>query len=346
MKYEIKSFGNVKGQSYDEIYIYHDDITISFSNLGARINRWQITQPTGKIEKLIISNQDADQAFENKESYFGASVGRVAGRIEQAKFELNGQTYRLEKNEKDNHLHGGNHPYDLSCWAYQVIETEHKISVEFSYTDPDGNNGYPGTIQNKVIHSYDSNHVWTVEYLAETDKDTVFNPTNHVYFNLNGHYQESIENHHIQVFASHYIPVQADGLPLGRIDSVENTPFDLREGVDFGQALHADHDQVVLKSGFDHPFVFDSKQEEQIVVSLAEKQRQLKVRTDCPCVVIYTVNFPDSIILADDETVSFHGAFTLETQHLPNAMNEEGFGDVTLKTGHKYYSQTSYHLTY
>ncbi|MBG9981175.1 aldose epimerase family protein [Facklamia lactis] len=346
MKYEIKSFGNVNGQNYDEIYIYHEDIIISFSNLGARINRWQIIQTTGKVEKLIISNQDADQAFENKESFVGASIGRVAGRIGKATFELNDQSYQLKKNENDNHLHGGNHPYDLSLWEYQVIEFKDKISVEFTYTDPDGNNGYPGTIQNKVIHSYDSNHVWTVEYLAETDKDTVFNPTNHVYFNLNGDCQESIANHHIQVSASHYVPVQADGLPVGRIDSVENTPFDLREGVEFGQVLNADHPQVVLKSGFDHPFVFDAKQEERIVVSLVEKQRQLTVKTDCPCVVIYTVNLPDSIIWADGEQVSSHGAFTLETQHLPNAMNEEGFGDVTLKAGQKYYSQTSYHLTY
>lgn len=43
---------------------------------------------------------------------FGATIGRYAGRIANASFELEGQTYELEANQHPHHIHGGSKGLD------------------------------------------------------------------------------------------------------------------------------------------------------------------------------------------------------------------------------------------
>lgn len=340
MNFEIKEYGSYQGQSYDEICIYHEDVVIGFSNLGARITRWE-TQNKGN---LILSFDSADQCFAHRGYYYGATVGRVAGRIKRGQFEWQGKAYQLDQNENGNHLHGGTQGFDIQSWDYEIFQTEDAIEIHFTYVDPDGLNGYPGQLQVKVIHRYQSNHCWTVKYQAESTKDTLFNPTNHVYFNLNGNLSRDIQNHTLKANVSHYAPVEADGIPLGSLISVENTSFDIRQATLVRDILNSQDRQIQLKQGFDHGFLFDKSSVHQLIIGNRDSNLQIKIETAQPAVVIYLHNFADESVTVHGNPLMPYAGIAIETQVLPDAIHCPQFGNIVLKRGQTYESSTTYQL--
>lgn len=312
--------------------------------MGARVNQWKIFNNKNGTENIILGYETADQAVRGATYFYGTTIGRVAGRISKGKFELNGTSYELPLNEGENHLHGGNGSFDLIKWDYEIKQLDDRIQVVFTHTFADGENGYPGELWVEVTHSYTKENEWIVEYKAKSSQDTIFNPTNHVYFNLNGDRKQSALNHKLQISASKYVPVNEEGLPLGSLESVEGTPFDLVEPKIVGEIVKSSHPQIQLKNGLDHPFVFDKRTEQMVKLSTAD--RELVVTTDRPSVVIYThQTVPDAFEIRGKRIEPYDG-IAIETQVLPNAINETGFGDIVLKANEEFYSETSYQVIF
>lgn len=345
MEYKIKSFGRFGEEEYSEIYVANEDTQIVFSDLGARMNQWLVPGSNGELENIVLGYEKAEQAAEGFSYYYGTTIGRVAGRISNGKFSLNGSNYQLPLNEGDNHLHGGTNSFDLGKWDYKIIELEDSIQVVFTKTFADGESGYPGELWVEVAHTYTEDNEWILEYRAKTTEDTLFNPTNHVYFNLNGDRKQSALNHQLQVSASGYVPVDDAGLPLGQIESVEGTPFDLREPTLVEDIVKADHPLIQLKNGLDHPFVFDTETKKLVKLSVADNSRQIVVNTDRPSVVIYTHQAVSDSFEINGKMIESYDGIAIETQVLPNAINETGFGDIVLKKQDEFYSKTSYRLS-
>lgn len=130
----------------------------------------------------------------------------------------------MPQNNGHNHLHGGPHAFDLRRWDYEVRQEDDAPHIDFSLVDEAGSNGYPGTLTSQVTHSYYKDNRWLVTYQARSDQDTLFNPTNHVYFNLNGAVSAPITNHQLQIHADEYVRVNADGAPKEKA-SVEGQPL-------------------------------------------------------------------------------------------------------------------------
>nr|WP_240430628.1 hypothetical protein [Suicoccus acidiformans] len=218
-------------------------------------------------------------AFRYAGLYSGATVGRVAGRIDKGRGEIAGKLYQLDTNEGANQLHGGPYALDKVKWDYCIVEEPHVVHVVFSYEDQAGNNGYPGNLKVQVIHSYDDKNTWTIEYQATTDQETLFNPTNHVYFNLNGQMDQPVTNHFLQLNADAYLPLRKDGIPIGKQLNVSGTDFDLREGRFIEDIVSSQEAQIRDSKGLDHPFLIE-EQEVEVAMSLflPEKKRYLEVR--------------------------------------------------------------------
>ncbi|UUX34452.1 aldose epimerase family protein [Fundicoccus culcitae] len=343
MDYQIKSFGIYAGIDYDEIWVEHDGVIITFSNFGARINRWLVPDSNGEQKSIVLGFDNASHAVEGKGYYYGATIAPIAGRVNKGQFTLNNDAYQLTINDGKNHLHGGHRAVDLQKWDYDVDLTDEQFKVTFSYTWPDGYNGYPGPITMKVIYSYTFNHTWRIEYVANTEKATLFNPTNHVYFNLSGNNQEDILKHSLQINADHYLPVLADGLPQGTIESVTATPFDLREAVVLGTVLNSNFDQVAIKDGFDHPFYLNESNPKAIL-SLDENNIRIECRTSSPCIVVYTSQVVDQPIAIWGQAIKKYGGITLETQMEPDAINHTNFHDISLYPDQTFHAWTEYQL--
>ena len=66
---------------------------------------------------------DKFDGYVKGEPYFGATIGRVANRIRNAKFTLEGKNYKLAANDKPHHLHGGRKGWDKVVWNASAIDT-------------------------------------------------------------------------------------------------------------------------------------------------------------------------------------------------------------------------------
>lgn len=347
MKVSIKPFGQFAGQTFDEIFIENKHgVVISFSDLGARINRWQVPTENGQLDDIILGYDSAEHAMAGRTYYYGATIGRIAGRIKHGNFYLNDQNYQLNINNNEHHLHGGADGFDIQKWSYEVVEADNKISVIFEYTEADGTSGFPATIFNRVTHSFDDDNNWTIDYLGKSDATTIYNPTNHVYFNLNGSQHPSIKNHIMEVKASKFLPTKADAIPTGEIESVDHTPFDLRTPTVFGDLFTSDHPQFRLVDGFDHPFVLDSDSPYALRIQQAETNRSVTVTTDRPVVVIYTHSAVPVATQIWGHDLAPYAGVAIETQAAPDAINRPQFGSVTLEENDTFESTTSYHLSF
>lgn len=344
MKVEIQSFGNHQGIEYQEIYVTSPNGTqISFCDLGARINRWGILQSNDTYEQIVLGHQNAAEVFESA-SYYGATVGRVAGRIKDACFELDGKTYLLEKNNGQNHLHGGLEGFDLCRFDFSIKNEIDYVDVIFSLKDPHDHNGYPGTVKFQVIHRYDKENRWTIKYLATTSEATIFNPTNHVYFNLNGNNLAPITNHHLKVLAEDYLPLNDQNLPSAGPTKVEGTVFDLREGVDLGYLLEQDEPQFAYTRGLDHPFIVKDHSRPQAKLTCKSKGRSVEVTTDQVAIVIYMHGYPVNLEKIWNNPQQPFAGITFETQNLPNAIHDQFAGDTILRPGQSFSAHTTYRL--
>ena len=336
MKIRISDFG--LGSSLITL-TNQQGVSISFTNLGARIVDWQ------KDGKRLVLGFDSAQEYLEKDTYPGATIGRTAGRIKDGVVEISGEKVQLNQNEGPQTLHGGDSSIHTKLWQYDISEKESKAQVKFSYISNDGENGYPGQLSMTVTHSYDEDNNWTIDYQATTTKDTVFNPTGHVYFNLTGDASQTIDQHMLEMAASRFVALKdKTELVRGDIVNLEGTDLDFHQPKLLSQALNSAMAQVQLVGGIDHPFLLDevTLEKEQARLSLGELS--ISVRTDRPSIVIFTANFGELGTVYHGRPQANHGGITFECQVSPGSQQIPELGDITLVAGDTYHAKTVYQL--
>lgn len=318
----------------DLISMKSDDLEIVVSNYGCTIVKVLMKDKNGHIDDVVLGYDDFKQ-YQTLDAYLGALVGRVANRIGQGKFSLNGKDYTLAINNGPNHLHGG-----IKGFSYQVFDYEIKNkSIVFSYVSKDGEEGYPGNLTFQAIYTLDHDTL-KIQYLATCDQDTLINITNHSYFNLSGK-KENIYQHTMQIQASTFACVDQNGLTTGEFRQVEGTPFDFRKPALIGERVIQDDEQLQLGKGFDHPFIFDTK-ENQVILEHLESGRRLIVSTTLPGAQIYTANYLDGRLGKYGYHYNERDAVCIETQNLPDAIHIEKEPTTILKKGETYQEETTY----
>jgi len=275
-----------------------------------------------------------------KNPYMGAVVGRVANRIADAKFVLDGQEYTLAKNNGPNALHGGIVGIDKVNWRSSVNQDEG--TVTFSHISKDGDEGYPGDVLYNVRYSLDSEGGVKIQFSAMVSAPTPINLANHVYFNLAGHNSgaSGLNDHVMRMAANHYTPVSDKLIPTGEVASVAGTVFDLRSPTVLGSVLPkcpgGDN------NGFDHNFVLANTEGDLNFVCRVDHPdsgRWLECYTDQPGVQFYTGNFiPVDTSLTGKQGAVYkkHGGFCLETQKFPNSINQANFPSCVVRPGQQY----------
>lgn len=307
-------------------------MVVTLTNFGARIVE-VILPVSGEAPLNVSLSCPSDEAYLATDAYPGATIVPVAGRIATASSLIKGKRYQFTENEPGRTLHGGVNTANTQYWESEYDEDRNQ--VVFHLTLADGFNGFPGSVRVWATYRLTEENALEVIYEATAEKDTIFNPTNHVYFNLTGDFRQSVEGHQVRIAASRYAPLNEENLPTGELASVEGTPFDFQQGGTFAQGFDSEHPQNLLVKGYDHPWLLD-KGTDAVRVTSPDGKIGVTVTTDQPAVVIYTYNFPE------EKLADFHGAFSLECQALPNACNQEGFGSILLEKGEPFSSYTSY----
>lgn len=294
---------------------------VNFLNYGGIITGIYTPDSQGKLDNVVLSRTEFDP--ENP-GHWGATTGRIAGRIAGAKFELEGQIYQLHDNKLGNNLHGGPGGIDKQIWQVTLLAD----GAELSHFSPDGTARFPANVSFKVRYQITQENRLTISYSATCDRTTIINLTNHSYFDLSaGRNALGME---LEVPAEQFGEIDATGCVTGKLSSVSGTPFDFRKRKTLGQDIFANHSQLELANqGYDHPFVLDNT----LPIRLSDplSGRTLEITTNEPCCVVYSANF----------TTPKHIAVCLETQRMPNAINWSEFRESVIFSPDKpYHSQT------
>jgi aldose 1-epimerase len=313
---------------------------------GGIVLSLKVPDRDGKLGDVVLGYDTLD-GYLKASPYFGAIIGRYGNRIAGGKFSLDGQSYTLAANNGKNALHGGVKGFDKVVWKAEPLEQADRVGVVFSYTSPDGEEGYPGTLQSTVTYALTDANELVFEYQAVTDKATPVNLTQHSYFNLAGDGSGDVLGHELMLNASRFTPVDSTLIPTGELSSVEGTPFDFRTATAIGARIAADDEQIGFGGGYDHNFVLDREGAPGLVLAARVHEptsgRVMEVRTTEPGVQFYSGNFLDGSITGKGGHVYGHRTgFCLETQRYPDSPNKPDFPSTILRPGETYRSRTVY----
>lgn len=343
MKISENSFGMYKGTEITEYTLKNaKNVSVSFITYGAIITKISMPDKNGQVENITVNFNTLDEMVENR-PFHGAIIGRVSGRINQGKYVDNQTEVQLDQNEENNNLHGGFTGLDTKVWKAQAVANETDASIRLTTISLDGEAGFPGNLEVAVTYSLNDQNEFSIQYEAKTDKRTLFNPTNHVYFNLNGDAKQTIHNHDIQVDGDRFAVLNDTNIPTGELRDVAGTDFDLRKMTDLASVLNSAEKQIADRNGLDHPFVLNKESKNSAAVVYEESSgRQLTMHTDLDAVVIYTHNIDHDPVTKGEETLKTHSGLTLETCFLPDAVNQDGFGNIFLEPEEIFHSATTF----
>lgn len=341
---EIKTYpyGTFNNQEVQAFTLKNEaGLSVTCIDYGCIITEILTPDRNGTLENVVLG-YDNLEGYLSDVTYQGAIIGRVAGRISAAEFELNGKTYSLDKNENNNHLHGGLTRFSNVVWDSKVIEEEDRVGVEFIYVSEDGEGGYPGTVEMKVTYSLNNKGELEITGTGIPEADTLLNITNHAYFNLSGDVKRDILDHELTIKSSRYIELGQESLPTGELIDVTGTVFDFRQGRKVADGPNSQDEQIVLVGqGYDHPFMLD---EQEIELYDEASGRQLTIETNQKAVVVYTSNTMEGFTMRHGEARPYQ-AICLETQGAPDAINHPNFPSIVVKKDEKYYWETKYRFS-
>jgi len=304
------------------------------TSYGAILTSLRVPDRNGVLADVVLGF-DRLQPYLAGHPYFGAIVGRVANRIANARFELDGVEYVLAANDGANHLHGGTRGFDKAVWNAVALRTAAGSAVELRYRSHDGEEGYPGNLDVVVRYTLSETNELKIEITARTDRPTPVNLTQHAYWNLAGHDAGDILGHELTIAAHAYTPTDGSHIPTGELAPVAGTPFDFTVAKPIGRDLPAGS-----PGGYDHNFVLAGQSGEVSLAARAKDPssgRVMEVRTNQPGLQLYTANWLDGSLVGKDHTAyQRYQGLCLESQGFPDAVHHPEWPSVWLRPDQTY----------
>ena len=318
-------------------------IAVTVAELGATLLRIDAPDRRGRLANVLLGSDDISRypaaGAAGADACLGATCGRVANRTAGARFTLDGCEHRLDENEPPNHLHGGRQGFGRRLWLGMATVD----GVRLTLVSPDGDQGYPGTLEVTAEISVTADEV-AIVYTARVDRPTHVNIVSHPYFNLAGDPAAGIVRHELAIAADAFLPIGPLALPEAPC-GVAGTPFDFREARAIGDGIDADDPQIRVADGYNHCFVLRAPEAEGALRPAAwlrspESGRTMTLLTDQPGLQFYTANALKPSANAD-AALRFgrRSGLCLEAQGFPNAANRPDFPSTRLDPGQEYRSE-------
>ncbi|TDG34944.1 galactose mutarotase [Pedobacter changchengzhani] len=328
------------------VKLYHltnkSGASVAITNLGGRVVSILMPDKDNKLVDVALGYDSVGTYLKKGEPFFGAIIGRYGNRIGKGQFTLDGKAYQLQLNNGPNTLHGGDDGFFKQVW--DAKQDGHKL--ELTYSSKDGEAGYPGKLDVKVVYTLTDDNALKIDYTATTDKNTIINLTNHTYFNLSGEGSKTILDHELMIAADSITPVDSTLIPTGKLMAVKGTPFDFNTAKAIGKDIGQKDEQLKFGIGYDHNFALNKHDDKTIVASIMSPVTGIKmdIYTDQPGLQFYCGNFLDGKDKdgKGGKAYPHRSAFCLETQHFPDAPNHPNFASTELKPGETYKTSTTY----
>jgi aldose 1-epimerase len=317
--------------------------------LGATLQALLVPDAKGRCDDVLLGHNDL-AGYLGKRGFFGATVGRYANRIANARFVLDGRTFQLAANNGPHALHGGPKGFDQQLWAISAIEDGGEPGVTLSYVSADGEEGYPGRLEVSVTYRLTGPAELSLAFVARTDRPTIVNLTNHSFFNLDGVLANSNPlDHRLTLAADRFLAIDPGAIPLaGPPRPVAGTPFDFRTATTIGSRIRHDNEQLRHSKGYDHNFCLDNGGALKLAARLEAPTsgRVLELLTDQPGVQFYSGNYLDGSTGGKGGRLYRQSdALCLEPQIWPDAPNRPDFPSPRLDAGAEYRHHTIYRFS-
>lgn len=326
-----KNFGQLSVGTGIDLYTLRNThgMELSITNFGAAIQSCLLPLINGMRRDVVLgydSAADYEQSFLNgAPPYFGAIVGRLAGRLSHAKLIHDGKTIQLDKNHGEHHLHGGPHGFSAAVFTLHSIENSKNPSLTLQHISHSTECGYPGDVTLHVKYTLFETNAVSIEMTATSTEDTVLNLTQHSYFNLSGH-AESLEDHELRIDSSRIIEVNKELIPTSHFNSLKKHAFDFTEF-------------KPCPSKIDTSFILDHRRNTTAELTSTDSNLSLKVKTNQPIMHIYIGGQTE---IQGKEGISYHSrsGICFEAQGYPDAPNQPNFPSIALKKGQEYRNET------
>lgn len=319
---------------------------MTVTNYGGRIVSLIVPDKNGQPIDVVLGYHSLNGYLNSNETYFGALIGRVGNRIANGKFSIGEEEYNLPQNNGPNTLHGGPGGFNNVVWEVKANDSK---SITLSYMSSDGEEGFPGNLEVKMIYTLTEDNAIKMDYWATTDELTPVNLTNHAFFNLNGDASGTINNHRLQVLASQYTPVDSTLIPLGDHAAVAGTPFDFTRLTAIGARVNEEDEQLGHGLGYDHNFVLDKgiteTPELASTVFAPQSGIKMEILTTEPGLQFYGGNFLNGKDSGKNGAYEFRTAFCLETQHFPDSPNQPSYPSILLAPDQEYRTSSIYRFS-
>ena len=335
-----KEFGRTKeGKKVTSFEMKNDNnMSVTVLDLGCTIQNITVLDKNRIPRDVVLGYDDVD-SYENGTCYYGATIGRCANRIGNARFVLDGKEYKLEKNSGSNHIHG--------VFPKRIFNTAiENGDLLFNYISPDMEEGYPGNLIVKIRYHLNEDNSLELLYEATTDAPTILNLTNHCYFNLNGQDGSTILNHLLRLNCSNFTEYNEFFSQTGKIISVDNTPLDFRKEQVIGDRFEDDYYQFRICTGYDHNIIIDGENGKLKSVGTCKSSETgicLEVFTTEPAIQFYSGNFIHFDSVRKGKNGIYYpknGGFCMEAQHYPDSINHINFPNIILRPGQIYTQKT------
>jgi aldose 1-epimerase len=326
----------------ETIVLHRGDMTVRLIPFGATVTQVEVPDRAGRRANVLLGfATPAEFREKNHKVSFGATIGRYAGRIANARFMLDGQQVQLVANDGPNALHGGGEAkFDTQIWSVRDRDAR---SVTFMLDSPDGFQGFPGRLTVQVRYRLIGANALRIDYEARTTKPTALNLTNHAYFNLAGEGSGSIRAQQLRLLATRYAETTAVGIPTGRFPTVAGTPLDFRSPRALGPGIDG-RSALIGTRGYNHAWPFDKPAGALAPVAWLTDPasgRTLTVETTEPSIQVYTGGYIDGTDRGPSGKVMHaYDAIALETQHLSDSVNRPSFPSTVLRPGQVFRSTT------
>lgn len=315
---------------------------VCITNYGGRIVSIMVPDRNGKFQDVVLGHDTIDD-YVNIDGNFGALIGRYGNRINKGRISIDGTEYQLPQNNFGHCLHGG--PVGFHHKVWDAIQPDGSM-LELHLQSPDGEAGFPGNLNVKVVYTLSNDNSLKIDYTATTDKPTVVNLTNHSYFNLSGNPANDILDETVLFNADGFTPIDSTFMTSGEIRSVEGTPFDFRRGKTVGRDIDADDEQLKNGMGFDHNMVLNNGGDISVLAGRIEDSRSgisMEIYTTEPGIQFYTGNFLDGSVKGKRGIYyQKRSAICVETQHFPDSPNQPNYPSTLLRPGETYSSTCIY----
>lgn len=334
----VKSFGFLENgrQAFCFTLKNGNGLELSVTNFGAAITSIKIPIANGKKIDIALgfpNVESYEKSFQlPSPPYFGAIVGRYAGRIRNATFNLSGEKIKLNANWKTHHLHGGNSSFASAFWGVVGVNNENNPSITFRYKSADLEENYPGELLTDVTYTLTEKDEIEVFMRSSSSKDTIVNLTQHTYFNLDGH-DSALQNQSLSINSNQLLETDEDNLPTGKFTELTNHSFDFREFKNIPDLM-------------DDTFVLNDSTKVPAAILRSEKSAlSLSVFTNKPGLHVYIGGNCFGQIQGK-ENVNYHSksGICFETEHFQDSPNIPHFPPAFLKKDAVYTHKTIFKI--